>query len=90
MREVLLGLLRLELREPVLKLRDGVVTEVGRGCEVVPAFCFVGLGLELVDTLADVLNLVTAPLLGFVRGLERLELVFDVGDSLASSGKTLL
>ena len=90
MREVLLCLLRLELREPVLKLRDGVVTEVGRGCEVVPAFCFVGLGLELVDTLADVLNLVTAPLLGFVRGLKGLELVLDVGDGFAGFDETFL
>ena len=88
--EVLLGLLRLELRESVLEFGDGVVPEVGRGREVVPAFCFVGLGLELVDTLADVLNLVTAPLLGFVRGLKGLELVLDVGDGFAGFDETFL
>ena len=74
----------------VLEVGEGVVPEVGRGRQVVATFRFVGLRLELVDTPTNGVDLVATLLLGFVRGLERLELVFDVGDSLASSGKTLL
>ena len=87
---VLLGLLRFELRELVLEVGQGVVPEVGRGCEIVPTLSLVGLGLEFVDPPTHGVDLVSALLLGFVRGLERLELVLNVGDGLARSDETLL
>jgi hypothetical protein len=89
-----LGLLLLsfgfELRETVLQVGKGIVPKVGSCGQIVPTLSLVGLGLELVDLPANVVDLLSTRLLSLVRRQERLELVINVGDGFAGDLETLL